>query len=371
MPTEMNHSRNIPQIQPWIDQQEWLEVKRVMESTYLTESRATNEFENGIKELTNAKHAIAVSNGTVALYCILKALDIGLGDEVIVPDITFVATSNAVIMAGAKPIFATIQKETLDFDYSHLGSFVTNKTKVIMPVHLYGRSANIEELNIFAKKHSLIIVEDAAQAIGVKFDNQHVGAFGVAGAFSFYGNKTITCGEGGVITTNNDKIAEKCRRLKNHGRAQRGTFVHDDIGFNFSITEMQSAIGIAQLRKLPSIIERKREIYDTYKSQLSEISSLKMLPINPRCSPVHWFTSYYSATREELAQYLANHGVQTRLFFCPLHMQPCYFGWSDKNVDYSESKSAYSQGISLPSSYGLSDDDLHFIIETILSFYRS
>ena len=367
----MNNCKKISQIQPWIDHQEWVEVKRVMESTYLTENRATNEFEAGILELTNAKHAIAVSNGTVALYCILRAIDIGPGDEVIVPDLTFVATSNAVIMTGAKPVFATIQKETLDFDYSKLENFLTYKTKAIMPVHLYGRSANIEKLNIFAKKHSLAIIEDAAQAIGVKFDNQHVGTFGVAGAFSFYGNKTITCGEGGVITTNNDKIADKCRRLKNHGRAQRGTFVHDEIGFNFSITEMQSAVGIAQLRKLPAIIERKRQIYDTYNSRLSRINSLKMLPINPRCSPVHWFTSYYSANREKLAQYLAKHGIQTRLFFCPLHMQPCYVGWSDDKVDYSESKIAYSQGISLPSSYGLTDEDLDFVIEKILSFYSS
>ena len=367
----MINPRNIPQIQPWIDGQEWLEVKRVMESTYLTENRATSEFEKGIIELTNAKHAIAVSNGTVALYCILRAIDVGPGDEVIVPDITFVATSNAVIMTGAKPVFATIQKENLDFNYSNLSKFVTNNTKAIMPVHLYGRSANIEELHIFARKHSLMIVEDAAQAIGVKFDNQHVGGFGAAGAFSFYGNKTITCGEGGVVITNNDKIAERCRRLKNHGRSHRGTFIHDEIGFNFSITEMQSAIGIAQLRKLPAIIERKREIYDTYKSSLLGISSLKMLPINPRCSPVHWFTSYYSANREELAQHLASHGIQTRLFFCPLHMQPCYFGWSDEKVDYSESKAAYSEGISLPSSYGLTDDDLNFIIEKILSFYST
>lgn len=367
----MISSKMIPQIQPWIDEQEWLEVKRVMESTYLTENQVTREFEEGIIGLTGAKHAIAVCNGTAALYCILKAIGIGVGDEVIVPDMTFVATANAVIMAGAKPVFAPIRKDTLDFDFNMLGPLVSGNTKAIMPVHLYGRSADMEAVQDFASSQGLKIVEDAAQAIGVTFDNQHVGAFGEAGAISLYGNKTITCGEGGIILSNNDQVAETCRRLKNHGRSQRGTFVHEHIGFNFSITEMQSAIGIAQLRKLPAIIKRKQEIYDAYSSGLSGVPSLEILPLSARYQPVHWFTSFYAKDRAALAEDLASHGIQTRLFFCPLHLQPCYEGWADKDVDYSDSRIAYAEGISLPSSYGLTDEELNFIIERIKAFYAS
>lgn len=361
----------IPQIQPWIDEQEWLEVRKVMESTYLTENRATKEFEQGITSLTGAKHAIAVCNGTAALYCILKAIGISEGDEVIVPDMTFVASSNAIVMASAKPVFAPINKQTLDFDFHLLPGCITKSTKAIMPVHLYGRSSDMTAIMSFAREFNLQVIEDAAQAIGVEFEGQHVGYFGMAGVISLYGNKTITCGEGGIILTNDDHIANVCRQLKNHGRSSRGTFVHEHIGFNFSITEMQSAVGIAQLRKLPAIIQRKQEIYDAYMRGLASVPQLKALPLDPRCKPVHWFTSFYAQDRGNLAEYLDSCGIQTRLFFCPLHLQPCYQGWVEGTANYSASVKAYEEGISLPSSFILSETEQTFIIEKIKEFYQS
>ena len=359
----------IPQIQPWIDEQEQDEVMRVMRSTYLTEGQVTKEFEIGLTTLTGAKHAIAVCNGTAALYCILKALGIGPEDEVLVPDMTFIASSNAVVMAGAKPVFAPVLTDTLDFDMGQLSSLVNTCTKAIMAVHLYGHSADMDAISQFAVQFGLKVIEDAAQAIGVKFKGQHVGCYGEAGAISFYGNKTITCGEGGVILTNNDQVADVCRQLKNHGRTQRGTFIHEHIGFNFSWTEMQAAVGIAQLRKLPAIIQRKQEIYDKYTEAFADISQLKTLPFDPRCNPVHWFTSFYAERRAELADYLTSNGIQTRIFFCPLHLQPCYAGWADEKVDYSASVEAYANGISLPSSFILRDNELKFIIWKIKDFY--
>ncbi|MEQ9549503.1 MAG: DegT/DnrJ/EryC1/StrS family aminotransferase [Coleofasciculus sp. G3-WIS-01] len=360
----------IPQIQPWIDDSEWLEVKRVIESTYLTENKVTAKFEAGIKELTGAKHAIAVCNGTAALYCALKALDIGHEDEVIVPNLTFVASANAVIMAGAKPIFCPVRADTLCIDVDAAAALVTDKTKAIMPVHLYGQSADMDAVLTFANRFELKVIEDAAQAIGVEFNNRHVGYYGDAGAFSFYGNKTITCGEGGIILTNSDSIAQTCRRLKNHGRSHRGTFVHEHIGFNFAMTEMQAAVGIAQLRKLPAIIERKRQIYHAYIMGLADVPQLQPVFIDPRCKPVHWFTSFYAENRAELADYLADQGIQTRLFFCPLHLQPCYQGWADPQMNYPVSTSVYEQGISLPSAYSLTDDEQEFIIAQIRQFYQ-
>ncbi|MFM9046446.1 MAG: DegT/DnrJ/EryC1/StrS family aminotransferase [Cyanobium sp.] len=359
----------IPQIQPWLDESETKEVLRVMESTYLTENQVTAEFEHGLASLTGAKHAIAVCNGTAALYCILKALSIGHGDEVIVPDMTFIASSNAVVMAGAKPVFAPIKKETLDFDWDYLPNLISPSTKAIMPVHLYGHSADLEAVSQIRTRFNLKVIEDAAQAIGVTFNDRHVGCFGEAGAISFYGNKTITCGEGGVILTNHGEIAQACQRLKNHGRSQRGTFIHEHIGFNFSMTEMQAAVGVAQLRKLPAIIQRKQEIYTTYNEAFADIPQLKRIPIDERCQPVHWFTSFYAENRESLGDYLMKHGIQTRLFFCPLHMQPCYAGWSDESIDYCASKESYADGISLPSSYILTNEELRYIIATVRRFY--
>ncbi|MEA5498094.1 DegT/DnrJ/EryC1/StrS family aminotransferase [Limnoraphis robusta Tam1] len=361
----------IPQIQPWIDDSEWLEVKKVMESTYLTENQVTAEFEAQIQDLTGAKHAIAVCNGTAALYCILKALDIGQADEVLVPNMTFVASSNAVIMAGAKPIFCPVKADTLCIDVEAAAKLVNENTKGIMPVHLYGQSADMEAVLAFAEQFNLKVIEDAAQAIGVKFNGRHVGYYGDAGAFSFYGNKTITCGEGGIITTDSDIIAQTCRRLKNHGRSRRGTFVHEHIGFNFSMTEMQAAVGIAQLRKLPAIIERKRQIHEAYMAGLADVTQLKPFLIDERCEPVYWFTSFYAENRAELADYLKNQGIQTRILFCPLHLQPCYEGWADPSVDYSVSISAYETGLSLPSSYILTDEELDYIIAQIHQFYQS
>lgn len=361
----------IPQIEPWIDNSELEEVKRVIESTYLTENKITQEFEAGLRELTGAKHAIAVCNGTAALYCGLKALGVGFGDEVIVPDLTFVASSNAVIMTGAKPVFCEIQKDSLLIDVEAAEALVTERTKAIMPVHLYGQSADLGKVIEFASRHNLRVIEDAAQAIGVKYKDAHVGLQGDVSGISFYGNKTITCGEGGVILTNSDEIAQTCRRLKNHGRDRRGTFVHEHIGFNFSMTEMQAAIGVSQLRKLPEIIRRKQEIYDTYAAGLKDIPQLQITPVDPRCQPVHWFTSFYTDDRAELADYLAENGIQTRQFFCPLHLQPCYREWVDPEQDYPITTQAYERGISLPSAYGLKPEEQDYVIEKIHQFYSA
>jgi perosamine synthetase len=359
----------IIQIEPWIDEKEWEQVKRVIDSTYLTESKITAEFEEGIKELTQSKHNIATSNGTTALYCGLKALNIGYGDEVIVPNLTFVASSNAVIMAGAKPVFCEVAKDTLCIDVEAAAALGTERTKAIMPVHLYGQSADMVAVMEFAQQYNLKVIEDAAQGIGVKFKGEHVGLQGDVSAISFYGNKTITCGEGGIILTQSDTIAQACRRLKNHGRDHRGTFVHEHIGFNFSITELQSGIGVAQLKKLPEIIRRKQEICDTYSQGLGDIPQLQILPVDERCEPVYWFTSYYAQNRAELEKFLLSNDIQTRRFFCPLHMQPCYKDLVDPNREYPISEKAYEQGISLPSAYGLKPEEQAYVIEKIREFY--
>ena len=361
----------IIQIEPWIDNSELEQLKRVIESTFLTEHKLTAEFEEGIRNLTGAKYAIATSNGTTALYCGLKALGIGFGDEVIVPDMTFVASSNAVIMTGATPIFCDVEKDNLGIDVIKAESLITEKTKAIMPVHLYGQSSDMTKIMEFAHRHNLKVIEDAAQSIGVKFEGEHVGLRGDVSAISFYGNKTMTCGEGGIILTNSDTIAQSCRRLKNHGRDKRGTFVHEHIGFNFSITEMQAAIGIAQLDKLQRIIQRKQEIYDKYAEGLKDIPELQITPIDSHCEPVHWFTSFYTKYREELAEYLAENGVQTRRFFCPLHLQPCYQDqeWHDSEKEYPISTQAYETAISLPSAYALKPEEQDYVIEKIREFY--
>jgi len=362
----------IIQIQPWIDHSELEELKKVIDSTFITENSMTSEFEKMTKELTGAKHAIAVANGTVGLYCALLSLKIGLGDEVIVPNLTFIASSNAVIMAGAKPVFCEVNKDNLCIDINKIESLITENTRAIMPVHLYGNVCNMNKLKTLAKKYKIKIIEDAAQGVGVHYKNEHVGTIGDLGVLSYYGNKTITTAEGGMILTNNDSLAKACYRLKNHGRDQKGTFKHDYIGFNFAYTDIQAAIGVSQMKKLKRIIIRKEEIFNNYYEELKNITDLKFYKIKEQSKPVYWFTSIHSKKAEELSNYLFENGIQTRRFFYPLHLQPCYQNSiiDFKKEDFKISEKIYDNSISLPSSYILKHEEQKKVIETIKSFFK-
>lgn len=358
----------IPQIEPYIDELELKYLKRVIESTYVTEHTLTKEFEERIKDLTGAKHAISVCNGTMALFCCLKALGIGQGDEVIVPNLTFIATANAVIMAGATPVLCDIQKVDLSFDIEKLRACITVRTKAIMPVHLYGFCANMDPILDLAKEFGLKVIEDAAQGVGVTKNGKHTGTFGDMGILSFYGNKTITCGEGGVILTDDGYLADACYRLKNHGRSSKGIFIHETVGYNFCFTEMQAAVGLAQLDKLPRIIRSKKSIRDHYVDQLAGV----MEPLSQtglEVSPVHWFTSFLTEDKEALKKFLKNSDIQTRDFFYPLDQQPCYDTNVVRGSTFEVSHDLYSKGISLPSSYSLNWGDQKKVVDHILCFF--
>lgn len=366
----------IPQIEPWIDEAELIELKRVIDSTYVTENILTEEFESMIRELTGSKYAIATTNGSAALFCCLKALGVGPGDSVIVPNITFVATANAVLLAGARPVLCEVDKDTFCLCPEDLKKKISSDTKVIIPVHLYGQSADMESIMSIAKEHDIKVLEDAAQGVGVMFNGTHTGTFGDMGILSFYGNKTITCGEGGVILTDSKELRDKSYQLKNHGRLAKGTFEHDTVGYNFAFTEMQAAIGISQLKKLARIKQKKKEIYELYCSQLAPLAGkFDAIYVDSRCSPVWWFTSFLTDNKLELKEFLLNKGIQTRDFFFPLHNQPCYK--HDERLihiniadDFSLSEEIYSKGISLPSSYNLTIEEQEYIIKSIFDFFE-
>jgi perosamine synthetase len=366
----------ITQIEPWIDNDELIQLKRIIDSTFVVEHDLTKEFEQMICDLTGAKFAITMTNGTMALFCCIKALGIKPGDEVIIPNMTFIASANAVLMAGAVPVFCDICEDTFCINIESAKKCISSKTKAIMPVHLYGQSADMTLISQFADDHNLYIIEDAAQGVGVKYNNNHVGTLGDCGILSFYGNKTITCGEGGVILTNNEKLRNDCYKLKNHGRLTKGTFIHEEIGYNFCFTEMQAAIGISQLNKLSRIINKKNKIYARYLRHLSILSDHLSFPrTSPLCDPVYWFTSILTERKNELKEFMSMNNIQTRDFFYPMHLQPCY-----KNIIHSKghdgnsfcvSKKIYNEGLSLPSSYNLSIKDQDYVIHHILKFFNS
>ncbi|MEM4326452.1 MAG: DegT/DnrJ/EryC1/StrS family aminotransferase [Candidatus Pacearchaeota archaeon] len=360
----------ITQIEPWIDESELLEIKRAVDNTFFTENKLTSEFEEMVKNYTGSKYDLAVCNATAGLFCILKALDIGPGDEVIVPNITFIATSNAVIMAGATPVICDVKRDTFCIDPEDIEKRITERTKAVIPVHLYGQSTDMNSIIKIAQKYNLKIIEDAAQALGVTYMGKSVGTFGEAGVISFYGNKIITTGEGGIILTNDKLIYKKCYRLKNHGRDTKGTFIHEFIGFNFCSTDLQAAVGISQMKKLDKIIQRKKEIFERYKEGLKDIPYLKPLHIEPNCQPVYRFSNFIVDKIEALVEFLKDNGIQTRRAFFPLHLQPCYknSNYIKYEGEYKNSIFCYEKLLSLPSSYKLKIDEQELVINKIREF---
>ncbi len=356
----------IPQIEPWIDDAEVKEVSEVVKSTWITEGKKTQEFEAMFRELTGSKHAVAYANGTLALYAMLVSVGIKPGDEVLVPDLTFIATANAVILVGARPVFVDIDRKTLGIDIAEAEKKLTPRTMAIMPVHLYGQAADMEKILAFAKKHKLKVIEDAAQAVGVKFNGKHCGTMGDIGMISFYGNKTITTAEGAIILTESDSLAESVYRLKNHGRKEKGVFIHEQIGFNFSFNDVLAAIGVAQMKKFGKISKRKNDLRKMYEENLKGVVDFTF--VDSRVDPVHWFANIIVPDAEKLSSFLKEKGIGSRRFFYPLHMQPCYKGLKQSGT-FPNSEYAYKCGLSLPSSVTLKDEQVLEVCRAIKQYY--
>lgn len=354
----------IPQIEPWIDETEIEQVTKVLKDNWITEGPTTKKYEEEIQKITKSKNVIATANGTVALFMALKALNIGPDDEVLVPNITFIASANSVIMAGATPVFVEVDSKNFMIDINDAKEKISDKTKAIMPVHLYGSCADMDAINKFASDNNLKVIEDGAQAIGVKFNDKHAGTFGDIGMLSFYGNKTMTTAEGGILLTENDELAAKMYRLKNHGRNQKGVFIHEDIGYNFAFNDVLAAIGLGQLSKLDFIINRKQEIRKLY---MENLPGVEFSQFDSRVTPVPWFTNILVDNAQKLSDYLKENEIGSRRFFYPLHMQPCYKDFK-MSKDFKVSEEIYHRGLSLPSSVMIKDEDILKVCEVIKKF---
>jgi perosamine synthetase len=362
----------INQIYPWIDNRELHYLKKAIKSTFITENKLTKEFEDKFKKLTKAKFAIAINNWTLGIYACLKSLNIGAGDEVIVPDMTFIATSNAVLLSGAKVVLCDVNYETLCIDSSKIKDLINSRTKAVIPVHLYGNSCDLDAIKKIKRIKNFFIIEDAAQGVGVTYKNRHVGTIGDVGGFSFYGNKLITTGEGGMIVTNNKKIYNSILMLKNHGRKTKGIFIHKRIGYNFMFTDLQAAVGLAQLDKLKKIIDIKEKIFNYYKKKLEYIKSINYIKQSPFSNHIHWFSNIM-CKNQKLIKFLNKNKIQTRKAFYPLHLQPCYK--NNKNIikkgKYENSKKIYKELISLPSAVQIKKSELADVSKKINLFFKA
>ena len=353
----------IPQFEPWIDDAELRMLAECVADNWITGGKKVKKFEERIAELCDVKYAIACCNGTLALYMGLKALGIGQGDEVIVPDFTFIASANSVVLAGAEPVFVDVDPKTFNIDPDCAEEAITSKTRAIMPVHIYGQPADMDAIMDLAREYNLKVIEDAAQAIGVTFNGKPMGGFGDVGCLSFYADKTISAGEAGMILTDNPEIAENCLIQKHQGRTGRGIYIHEHIGYNFRLTDLQAAVGLAQLNKLPVIIDMKKKNEALYRELLDGVVEFPY--VDPRCFNVPFRVNILVDDPESLSDYLNKNNIGSRGFFYPLHMQPCY----NQPGYFPASVCAYSRGLSLPSSARLTKEQIGYVCDKIKEYY--
>lgn len=357
----------IPQMEPCFDEKEINAINEYMKSGgWLTEHKFTRAFEDLVKEFTGAKYCFAVNNGTVALSVALLALGIKPDDEVIVPDLTMIATPNSALLIGAKPVFVDIENETLCMDFEAMQKTVTNKTKAIIYVSFNGRAKNLEKFRSFCDINNIGFIEDAAQSLGSYYKEKHLGRYGDIGTFSFSVPKIITMGQGGALITDSDELAEKITYIKDFGRKGGGNDIHYHVGYNFKITDLQAVIGCEQMKKLPQRIIRKKEIYTRYIINLNDIKDINFIDTDLfKTSP--WFIDIYIPDPDDLAEYLKSNNIGTRHIYPPIHKQQAYKHLNNLHFPVTEKYS--SIGLWLPSSIKLSDKQIDYICNHIIHYY--
>lgn len=304
-----------------------------------------DRFEIEFSKYCGVKQGIAVSNGTVAIHLALLALGIGLGDEVIVPDLTFAATINTVLHANATPVIVDVEEDAWTIDPDKIEAAITPKTKAIIPVHVYGQPCDMDKIMAIAKKYNLYVIEDAAEAHGAEFDGKKVGSFGDISTFSFFANKVITTGEGGMCVTNNEALADKMRTLRDHGMSKTKRYWHKEVGYNYRMTNLQAAIGCAQLERIESIISERASLETYYKSIFTDKDLIWQKDIHRRKRTV-WLVSLLSDNRDEMAKSLNAKGIDTRSFFYPLSAMDIYKPYCKTRCEVSEKLSKL--GFNLP-----------------------
>ncbi|MEM3285386.1 MAG: DegT/DnrJ/EryC1/StrS family aminotransferase [Fervidicoccaceae archaeon] len=364
-------SIKIPISKPIIENEEIEAVVNVLKSGMLTRGKETENFEKEFASYVGAKYAVSVMNGTIALETALRALGIRSGDEVIVPDFTFIATANAVINVGARPVFADIDERTYCIDPDSINELITNRTKAIIPVHLFGHPADMDAINEIAEDNRLLVLEDSAQAHGAEIKGEKVGSLGHASAFSFYATKNMMTGEGGMVTTSIDSVHELLLKLRKHGEAKR--YLSDMIGSNLFMTEMQAALGRVQLRKLDKWNDIRRNNAKFYIEKLSSVKDIVLPSELPGYKHVyHQFVIRVPAEiRDKLIDYLTKKGIGTAIHYpYPLHDHPVYRALGYPESLNPVSKKVAKEVLSIPVHPLLSKDDLEYIAISILEFFN-
>lgn len=359
--------RRIPVAEPSLSGNELKYVTECIETGWISSQGGfVKRFEAEIAKRLGAEHVLAVSNGTVALHLAVLALGIGPGDEVLVPNLTFAATINTVIQAGATPVIVDVDPHSWNIDPAAAAAAITPRTKAIMPVHLYGQPADMDALMALAKRHGLFVIEDAAEAMGSSYKDRPCGAIGDAGTFSFFSNKLITTGEGGAVVFRDAAVAQRARRLRDHGMEPAKRYWHVEVGYNYRLTNLQAAVGCAQLERLDEFLARKLEVAGQYGARLGKVEGLTIPAAIPGLMNSYWAYSVVGdfpslgITRDEFMGRLDKAGIETRPLFYPLHVMPPYGAFAG-NRTFPVTAKLSDGGVSLPSAVTLTTAETSYI----------
>lgn len=351
---------------PLIGKEELDNVRQVLESGMLVQGKWVKEFESEFAQYLNVAHAAAVTNGTSALDLAMRAIGIGPGDEVIVPDFTFIATANAVVFQNAKPVFADVKQDTFTIDPEDLNEKITDKTKAVIPVHLFGQAADMAPIQEICEKKGIRLIEDACQAHGAKYDTKMVGGLGSAACFSFYPTKNMTCGEGGMVTTHDPDLDKKIRILRDQGQTEK--YIHSKVGFNFRMTDIAAAIGVAQLKKLPEFTKKRQENAKKLTEAIEKIDGLT--PPKADANKEHVYHQYVIKTegRDQLMGKLKEKGIGTAIHYpTPIHMQQSYKDLGYSEVNCPVTAELCNKVLSLPVHPAVTNEDLEKIVNGVSS----
>jgi len=359
----------IPVCQPTLEGNERKYVLECMDTNWISSrGKFVDEFEEGFSHYCGVRFGITTNSGTTALHLALATMGLEEGNEVIIPSFTMISTANAVSYLGAKPIPVDVDPDTWNIDPDKIEAKITEKTRAIIPIHTYGHPADMDRLQAIADKHGLDIVEDAAEAHGAEYKGKRVGSFGKMASFSFYANKIITTGEGGMIVTDDEELAGRLHTLRNYGFTQERHFWHKVMGFSYRMTNLQAAIGLGQFEKIDELIQGRIDNARLYRKLLADVSGITTPHESEDVKAVYWMYGVlveddFGLSKDELRQKLADRGIETRSFFIPIHLQPIYsYLLSD---EFPVSEELGCKGFYLPSASNLRPDQIEFIVDVI------
>ncbi|MDD5145725.1 MAG: DegT/DnrJ/EryC1/StrS family aminotransferase [Candidatus Pacebacteria bacterium] len=370
--------KNIPLSSPDITKKEVELINQVLSTPFLSIGPKIKEFEKKIANFVGTKYAIAINSGTSGLHLCVRSLDIKDGDEVITTPFSFIASSNCILFERAKPVFVDIDENTLCIDPNKIEEKITKKTKAILPVHIFGHSCEMEKIMEIAKRYNLAVLEDACEALGGEYKGRKVGTFGNAAVFAFYPNKQITTGEGGVIVTDDERIAKLCQSMRNQGRDEGDSWLsHSRLGYNYRMTEISAALGITQLSRIEEILEKRQKVAENYNKKLEKIDGVKIPYVSPEVK-ISWFVyvirldgRFSLEDKNAILQKLTQKGINCGNYFPSIHLEPFYvkmFGY--KNGDFPITERVSNSTIALPFYNNLTEKQIDYVCDNLNSAIR-